>query len=132
MTTRSGRSPSNGSRGLDLPDTELLTDFQLQVEHALDLVGRDEVIFIDAAVTGPEPFRFAPVTPARDASACIHAISPAALWTPSGGCPQRPCRRHTFLASGGYGFELGAPLSDRAAGNLEAAMQMLISRLTAS
>ena len=65
--------------GLDLPDTELLTDFQLQVEHALDLVGRDEVIFIDAAVTGPEPFRFEPVTPARDASACIHAISPAAV-----------------------------------------------------
>jgi hypothetical protein len=29
---------------------ELLTDFQLQIEHALDLVGRARVVFVDASV----------------------------------------------------------------------------------
>ena len=33
-------------------DVELLTDFQLQVEHALDLEGRQAVLFVDAAHPG--------------------------------------------------------------------------------
>lgn len=33
-------------------DVELLTDFQLQIEHALDLEGRRAVLFIDAARPG--------------------------------------------------------------------------------
>jgi hypothetical protein len=34
------------------------------------------------------------------------------------------------LAIRGYGFELGAPLSEKAGENLEDALRMLISRLT--
>ena len=64
---------------LGLPDTELLTDFQLQVEYALDLVGRREVVFIDAAASGPAPFSFQPAAPVADASATSHALSPAAV-----------------------------------------------------
>lgn len=37
---------------LDLAGVELLTDFQLQVEYALDLAGRRRVIFVDASVSG--------------------------------------------------------------------------------
>jgi hydrogenase maturation protease len=33
-------------------DVELLTDFQLQIEHALDLQGRQAVLFVDAARPG--------------------------------------------------------------------------------
>jgi len=40
---------------LALPGVEVLTDFQLQVEHALDLLGRREAIFVDAAATGEAP-----------------------------------------------------------------------------
>ena len=37
------------------PDaTELLTDFQLQVEHSLDLVGRQKILFVDASVSCTE------------------------------------------------------------------------------
>ncbi|MDP2785684.1 MAG: Ni/Fe hydrogenase, partial [Sulfurimicrobium sp.] len=36
---------------LNLPHVELLTDFQLQVEHAVDLQGRERVLFIDASVS---------------------------------------------------------------------------------
>ncbi|MCG6870447.1 MAG: hydrogenase maturation protease [Gammaproteobacteria bacterium] len=116
--------------GLDLPDTELFTDFQLQVEHALDLVGRDEVIFIDAAVSGPEPFSFAPVTPAADASTSTHALSPAAVLDALQRVTEARQPAAYVLAIRGYGFELGAPLSEKAGENLEDALRMLISRLT--
>ena len=117
--------------GQRLPGTELLTDFQLQVEHALDLVGRDEVIFIDAAVSGPEPFSFAPVTPAEDASTSTHTLSPAAVLDALQRVTEARQPAAYVLAVRGYGFELGAPLSEKAAENLEAALRMLISRLIA-
>jgi hydrogenase maturation protease len=113
---------------LDLPGVELLTDFQLQVEHALDLEGRSQVIFIDASMESRAPFEFAPVAAAADASATTHALSPAAVL--------ETCRRVVgppppgrVLAIRGYAFELGEPLSKRAAHNLDAAVAMLASRL---
>ncbi len=113
---------------LGLPDTELLTDFQLQVEHALDLVGRREVLFIDAAASGPEPFGFEPVIPAADGSASSHALSPAAVLEAFQRVTEAPLPATFVLAVRGYGFELGAGLSVAAAANLKAALQMLISR----
>ena len=37
---------------------ELLEDFQLQIEHALDLAGRRLALFIDAGTGTPAPFAF--------------------------------------------------------------------------
>ena len=34
-------------------ELELLTDFQLQIEHALDLEGRRRVVFVDASLLEP-------------------------------------------------------------------------------
>ncbi|GIK86111.1 MAG: hypothetical protein BroJett026_15920 [Betaproteobacteria bacterium] len=44
-----------GIEAMDLPGVERLTDFELQVEHALDLPGREEVVLVDATVTGESP-----------------------------------------------------------------------------
>lgn len=115
---------------LDLPDTELLTDFQLQVEHALDLVGRREVVFIDAAASGPEPFSFERVMPVADASATSHALSPAAVMEAFQRVTGAPLPAAFVLAVRGYDFELGADPSVAAAANLDAAVQMLIARLS--
>ncbi len=115
-----------------LPDTELLTDFQLQVEHALDLVGRREVVFIDAAATGPEPFEFTPVSPAAHAGAISHALTPAAVLEAFVRVADAPLPAAFVLAVRGYDFELGASLSDAAAENLTAALQMLVARLAAT
>ena len=41
---------------LNLPDVDLLTDFQLQVEHALDLRGRERVLFVDASHVCQDPY----------------------------------------------------------------------------
>jgi hydrogenase maturation protease len=58
---------------------ELLDDYQLMVEHALDLAGRRHVLFVDASLQAPAPFEAGPVQAARDASHSTHAMSPQAL-----------------------------------------------------
>jgi hydrogenase maturation protease len=116
---------------LDLHDAELLTDFQLQVEHALDLIGRREVVFIDAAASGAEPFDFSPGNPEADASATSHALSPAAVLQAFLRVTDEPLPAAFVLAVRGYDFELGVPMSAAAARNLDAALEMLVAHLAA-
>ena len=107
---------------------DLLTDFQLQVEHALDLVGRREVVFIDAAASGTEPFSMATVTPAAHETALSHALSPAAVLAAYERVFRAPLPDAYTLGVRGYAFELGAALSEIATANLEAAVRMLWAR----
>jgi hydrogenase maturation protease len=113
---------------LGLPGTELLTDFQLQVEHALDLIGRREVVFIDATASGEAPYHFEPAHPVADASATTHALSPAAVLEAFRRVTGEPPPPAFVLAVRGYAFDLGAPMSAAAARNLDAALQMLKTR----
>ena len=116
---------------MELPGVECLTDFQLQVEYALDLVGREEVVFVDATVADDGPFSFTPVLPVRDASATTHALTPAAVldaYVQVTGRPPPPAR---VLAIRGYAFELGEELSARAGANLYAAESALVRALAA-
>ena len=108
---------------------ELLTDFQPQPEHALDLVGRARVILVDADVSLAVPYHLEPVRPDRDASYTTHAMSPGALlWvhTQIGYGPPPPC---VLLRIRGYHFALGAPLSAGARDNLERAEGFLVAYL---
>ena len=57
----------------DWNDIELLTDFQLQIEHAVDLENRALALFADASVSCPPPFQFTRLRPARDTSYTSHA-----------------------------------------------------------
>jgi hydrogenase maturation protease len=110
---------------LALPGVEVLTDFQLQVEHALDLLGRREVIFVDAAASGEAPFELRPLAPAADACHTTHSLSPAAVldaYRRLTGAEPPPSR---LLAICGHDFELGAPPSAAASANLEAALAAL-------
>lgn len=114
---------------LELPGVELLTDFQLQVEHALDLVGRREVIFIDATVSGEGAFSFDPITPQADQGATTHALAPAAVLDVYRRYTDAPLPAARVLAVRGVDFELGAPLSEAAARNLDAALEALVAHL---
>jgi hydrogenase maturation protease len=114
---------------LALPGVEVLTDFQLQVEHALDLVGRGLVIFVDASVAAAEPFTCEPAAPARDASYTSHALSPAAVLDAYTRVVDAPLPPTFVVAIRGYEFELGAAPSDRALANLEAAVAEVVRRL---
>jgi hydrogenase maturation protease len=60
-------------------NVEWLTDFQLQVEHALDMQHRELVLFVDASVSCAAPFEFFCLVPEADTSITTHAISPASV-----------------------------------------------------
>jgi len=114
---------------LALPGVEVLTDFQLQVEHALDLLGRSGVVFVDATASGEAPFELRPLAPAADASHTSHSLSPAAVldaYRRLTGAEPPPAR---LLAIRGHEFELGAPPSRAAAANLRAALAALAPSL---
>jgi hydrogenase maturation protease len=114
---------------LALPGVEVLTDFQLQVEHALDLLGRELVVFVDAAASGDSPYELRPLAPAADASHTSHSLSPAAVldaYRRLTGAEPPPSR---LLAIRGHDFDLGLPPGRAASANLRAAVAALTSYL---
>ena len=61
-------------------DFELLEEYQLQVENALDLEGRRLALFIDACHEAPAPITFGPVGAAGiRAGHTTHALDPRAV-----------------------------------------------------
>ena len=101
---------------------ELLTDFQLQVEHALDLRNRDLVLFVDASVSCPSPYAFKRLQPAHDNSYTSHAMSPAAVLQVYREIQRVEPPPSFLLGIRGQRFELGQDLSAAGAANLAAAL----------
>jgi hydrogenase maturation protease len=101
---------------------ELLTDFQLQVEHALDLDDRRLVLFVDAHLSCPRPFAFTLLTPACDASYTTHAMSPAAVLQVYRDIRPREPPPSFLLSIRGERFELGQDLSAAGGAHLAAAL----------
>lgn len=102
---------------------EFLDDYQLQIEHALDMVGRQQVLFVDASLSCPAPFEVTELSAVQDASFTTHALSPQALmhiYQDLQGEPAPPCIQ---LAIRGEAFELGAPPSAAALAHLDAALR---------
>ncbi|MGQ0597740.1 hydrogenase maturation protease [Aquabacterium sp.] len=117
---------------------ELITDQQLVVEHALDLQGREQVLFIDAAARHDAPVAMQAVAPAPDAtkpssqhdqpiqpSVNSHSSTPGGLLALYQSLLNQPPPRADLLTLRGEGFELGAPLSDTAQALLPQAWQLL-------
>jgi len=110
---------------------ELLTDFQLQVEHALDLADRCAVLFVDAAWPGPaatarpaaEGVTLTAISADAAAPLSTHALRPQAVLQVCASLRQvaPPAWQ---LAIAGRSFELGAPLSDTARTHLVEALGM--------
>jgi hydrogenase maturation protease len=98
---------------------ELLCDYQLQVEHALDLQGRRRVLFIDASVSAKAPFELQQLRPEQDASYTTHAMSPAAVLAVYEQICDEPPPPAFMLSIRGYDFELGEELSAQARSNLQ-------------
>ena len=112
--------------GNDLKDIDLLTDFQLQIEHAIDLEDRQFVLFVDAGVSCSEPFEYTQLQADRDDSFTTHAMSPAAVlavYKQINHCDPPPAWLLTIRA---YEFGLGKPMSARAKVNLQKAFQYII------
>lgn len=105
-------------------EIETLTDFQLQVENALDLQHRARVLFIDASIDAPAPCRLELIAPRKDASFTTHAMSPQAVmqvYVDIEDDEPPPC---WLLSIRAERFELGEGLTDAAQENLRQALTL--------
>jgi len=104
---------------------ELIEDFQLNIEHALDLLGRELVLFIDAGEGTRPPFYFSRVAPAAGMAHCSHELAPEAVLEVF----QRTMRQEPppafVLCVRGEDFELGEAPSAAAQENVELAWACL-------
>lgn len=115
-------SASGEGEGKGGVEVEVLSEFQLQAEHALDLAGRAHVLFVDASVIVKAPFEVSELQPARDASFSTHAMSPQAVmqvFRQLHGVDPPPC---TLLAIRGESFGLGEAPSEAALAHLALAL----------
>lgn len=102
-------------------DVEVLVDFQLQIEHALDLEGRERVIFVDASLEATAPYEWQIPAPDPAFVHTTHALSPGAVLATMGMAGTPVPAEIRVLAVRGERFELGEGLSAAALRHLEAA-----------
>ncbi len=90
-------------------------DFQLQLEHALDLCGADLVLFVDAMTgEGDDGVRFGEIGPKPNLGALSHALAPEVVLDVYQRIESRSPPPAFVLAMRGRSFELGDGLSELA------------------
>lgn len=104
---------------------ELIGDFQLQVEHALDLSGRHLALFIDAGSGTRVPFTFSRTAAGGNTSHTTHAISPEAVLAVLPRVRNEAPPPAFVLCVRGERFELGEGLCASAQTNADAAFRLL-------
>ena len=113
----------------ELEDVEVLTDFQLQIEHAMDLLDREQVFFVDASIYATPPFEFKPIMPRQDDSFTSHGMTPQAILSVYQNISDTPLPECYLLEIRGYEFELGADITSAARQNLAAAITAIKQKI---
>ena len=105
---------------------ELIEDYQLQIEHALDLQGKRLALFIDAGCGTAVPLEFYAIGPARAPVARnTHELPPQAVLDVYRQVALAEPPPSFVLCVRGERFELGEGLSAPAEGHVEAAWRKL-------
>jgi hydrogenase maturation protease len=104
---------------------DLIEDFQLNIEHALDLQGRELALFIDAGENTPAPFIFGQIYPSTATGHTTHALPPESVLQVYRQMDGKEPPPSFVLCVRGEGFELGAEMTPAALGGIEAAMKLL-------
>ena len=115
----------------DISGVDILTDFQLQIEHTVDLENRERVLFVDASVSAAAPYEFYRLKPAQDNSFTTHAMSPASLLATYQRAYHRKPPPAFMLSIRGYVFNLGLSISAEANGNLVEAVAFIRQLMSA-
>jgi hydrogenase maturation protease len=113
------------------PGLATVSDFQLQVEHALDLKDADLALFIDAAVNLDGPYRLFELEARGTVPVFSHALSPQAVLAVHRSVEGSVPPPSFMLAVRGQDFELGSPLSAVASDALESAWILIRELLSA-
>lgn len=104
---------------------ELIEDFQLNIEHALDLADRELVLFIDAGENTPAPYVFERIFPTAIPSYSTHALPPQAVLQVYLQTEGREPPPSFVLCVRGEHFDLGEGLSPEAEVRVDQAMALL-------
>ena len=115
---------------IDHDNIEILTDFQLQIEHALDMEGRHLILFVDASVSCQAPFEFQKLKPNQDKSYTTHAMSPEVVLEVYRSINKDNPPPSFSLSIKAEQFGLGQPLSVNAKENLQEASHFSKQLLT--
>ena len=107
------------------PETRTVEDYQLQIEHALDLEGADCALFVDAGRDTPAPFSFSRLAPRRDLAHTTHTLAPEAVLAVYAQAKGEAPPPAFALVVRGESFALGEGLSPKGAERLEAAWEFL-------
>ena len=100
-------------------EVELIEEYQLQIEHTLDLKGRELVLFIDAGKDTPAPYAFYRAAIKRLDGYTTHAVAPETLLGVYAMVHDAAPPPAFILCVAGNVFELGEPLSAAAELNLQ-------------
>ncbi len=115
-----------GVEALGLPGVQVLSDFQLNIEHADHLARAGRAIFVDAAVEGEEPFSVRRLAPSPVIHFTTHALGPESMLAVCedafGRSPDA-----VLVAVRGYGFEFADGLTAKAAANRARALEYILS-----
>lgn len=104
---------------------ELIEDYQLQLEHALDLKGADLALFLDAGRDTPAPFAFREIAPRGGMTHTSHALSPESVLDVYRQIECADPPPSFLLCVRGESFGLGEGLSELGAARLETAWVFL-------
>lgn len=106
-------------------------DFQLQLEHALDLKGADIALFLDAGTGTPAPFAFYETQARIGLTHTSHAMAPEAVLDVYARVLGEAPPPAFVLCVRGEAFELGSELGPEARERLERAWDFLRPLLAA-
>lgn len=107
----------------------VLQDFQMQVEHVVDMQGCQMALLIDADQSQSSAIRFFKVEEETSSSYTTHGMAPGQLLAVYRRMYQSPAPATFMLAIRGYDFELGKPLTPQAEENLDMAKAFLVRLL---
>lgn len=108
---------------------ELIEEFQLQIENAMDIKDRKRVLFIDAGMDTPAPFSFYRLHASDEPVLYSHALAPKTLLKVYTQFYHEPPPDAFVLCIKGETFELGEPLSNNACENLALALAFVKQHL---
>jgi len=112
----------------ELTEVEVLTDFQLQIEHTIDLEQREYVLFVDASVSCAAPFEIHELQAERDDSFTTHAMSPASVLAVFKQVNHHEPPPAYLLTIRAYEFGLGRQMTGQAKANLESAFSYILAK----
>ena len=101
---------------------EWVLDFQLQIDHALNLEGKTLALYIDAGQDTPAPFSFSPIFPLKQPWHTTHAMPPESVLAVFERISQKPPCPSFTLCLKGEDFGLREGLSAAAQNSLECAL----------